>query len=315
MRAMTAECAAPAWRAAIKTWWQASRPPFFIATLGPLILGFTATIKYTGRARPGLFALVLGASFMVHAATNMANDLFDHLQGVDAGAGIGGSRVIQEGKLSPRALGLALVVLYGLALAAAFVIVDFSGRPALMWSLIILAALSSFFYVAPPIRYGHRALGEVMVFLNMGLIMTVGTFLALADGRWDSRVAALALPVAFMVADILYFQSLPEMELDRAVGKLTLAGWLGPEQAVLVQALWWPTVWLLLVTLWLAGLAAWPALLGLLTLPLHLRAQKALRAAAAAADWPSLDGRGHLIRKLYFVNSLALIVAVALNRT
>jgi 1,4-dihydroxy-2-naphthoate octaprenyltransferase len=309
---MVTDRPAPAWRAALHAWWQASRPPFFIATLGPLGLGFTATVKYTGLVRPGLFALVLGASFMVHAATNMANDLFDHLQGVDAGAGIGGSRVIQEGKISPRALSLVVAVFYGLALAAAFVIVRFSGRPVLMWSLIVFAALSSFFYVAPPIRYGHRALGEVMVFLNMGLIMTVGTFLALADGHWDKRVAALALPVAFMVADILYFQSLPEMELDRAAGKLTLAGWLGPERAILAQALWWPTVWLIMVILWLAGLAAWPALLGLLTLPLHLAAMKALR-AAAETDWVSLDGRGHLIRKLYLLNSLALIAAAALN--
>ena len=301
---------APAWRAVFHAWWQASRPPFFIATLGPLGLGCVAAVKYTGLVRPGLFALVLAASFLVHMATNMADDLFDHLQGVDAGAGIGGSRVIQEGKISPRALCLALAVLYGLALAAAFVIVRFSGRPVLMWSLIIFAALSSVFYVAPPIKYGHRALGEVMVFINMGLIMTVGTFLALADGLWDKRVIALSLPVAFMVADILYFQSLPEIELDRSAGKLTLAGRLGPVRAVLLQALWWPVVWLLLVTLWLTGLAAWPVLLALLTLPLHLRSMKALR--AAEADWISLDGRGHLVRKLYLLNSLALIAAVAL---
>jgi hypothetical protein len=57
---------------------------------------------------------------------------------------------------------------------------------------------------------------------------------------------------------------------------------------------------------------AWPVLLGLLTLPLHLKAQKALRAAAREADWTSLDSRGHLILKLYLLNSLALIVAVAL---
>ena len=29
---------ASAWRAAFKAWWQASRPPFFIATFGPLAL-------------------------------------------------------------------------------------------------------------------------------------------------------------------------------------------------------------------------------------------------------------------------------------
>ena len=297
-------------RRALEAWWQASRPPFFVATLGPLALGCAAAVKYSGQARPALFALVLGASFLVHLATNLANDLFDHWQGVDAGPGIGGSRVIQEGKLSPRALSLALVILYGLALGAALVIVRLSGRP-ILWALIVFAALSSFFYVAPPIKYGHRALGEVMVFLNMGLIMTVGAFLALSP-VWDRRVVALALPVSFMVAGILYFQSLPEMEIDPAVGKVTLAGRLGPARAVFLQALWWPLVWLLMITLWLAGLAAWPVLLGLLTLPLHLSALKKTR-AAAAGDWPGLDRHGHLIRKLYLFNSLALVAAVAAN--
>ena len=294
-----------------KIWWQASRPPFFVATLGPLFLGFTAAVKYTGQARPALFALVLGACLLVHLATNLANDLFDHLQGVDAGAGIGGSRVIQEGKISPLALALALAVLYGLALALAFAIVRLSGRPVL-WALIVFAALSSFFYVAPPLKYGHRALGEVMVFINLGLIMPIGAFLALSAGLWDKRVAALALPVSFMVADILYFQSLPEMEIDPTVGKITLAGRLGPERAVFLQALWWPLIWLLMITLWLAGLAAWPALLGLATLPLHLLALRRTR-AAAAGDWVSLDRHGHLIRKLYLLNSLFLILAVAVN--
>jgi 1,4-dihydroxy-2-naphthoate octaprenyltransferase len=151
-----------------------------------------------------------------------------------------------------------------------------------------------------------------MVFINMGLIMTIGTFLALSAGLWDKRVAALALPVSFMVADILYFQSLPEMEIDPTVGKLTLAGRLGPERAVFLQTLWWPLIWLLMITLWLTGLAAWPALLGPATLPLHLPALRRAR-AAAAGDWVSLDRHGHLIRKLYLLNSLLLILAVALN--
>jgi 1,4-dihydroxy-2-naphthoate octaprenyltransferase len=298
-------------RARLSAWGQASRPPFFIATLGPLSLGFTAAVKYTG-ARPwGLFALILFGSFAVHLATNLANDLFDHVQGVDGGAGIGGSRVIQEGKITPLALAAAIAVLYVLALVAAVVIVHLSGVKSL-WALIVFAALSSFFYVAPPVKYGHRALGELMVFLNMGLIMTVGTFLALSGGLWDKRVLALALPVSFMVAGILYFQSLPEIEIDLQAGKHTLANTLGKTRAAFLQALWWPLVWLLLLMLWLTGLTAWPAVLGLLTAPLHWAAVRRIK-AAGDGDWVELDRSGHLIRKLYLANSLILIGALALN--
>ncbi len=295
---------------AFQSWWQASRPPFYIATLAPLILGFTAAVKYTGQYHWGLFALILFGSFVVHLATNLANDLFDHVQGVDAGPNIGGSRVIQEGKISPRALGLALVVLYGLGLGSAALIVHLSGET-FLWALIVFAALSSFFYVAPPVKYGHRALGELFVFLNMGLIMTGGTYLALAGG-WDRRVLALALPVAFMVAGILYYQSLPEIETDLAAGKHTLANVLGKSRAALVFTLWWPLVWLLMINLWLSDLAAWPVWLGLLTSPLHLAAVKKIR-AAGEGDWLDLDRHGHLVRKLYLINGLILIVAVAVK--
>ncbi len=297
-------------RELLKAWWQAARPPFYIATLIPLGLGFTLAAKNTGQRQWPLFALILFASFLVHLATNLANDLFDHIQGVDAGPNIGGSRVIQEGKISPRALTAALVVLYGLGLVLAVLIIDQSRQPVL-WLLVIFAAFSSLFYVAPPIKYGHRALGELFVFINMGLIMTAGTYLALARS-WDWSVLSPALPVAFMVAGILYYQSLPEIESDLAAGKRTLANVLGKTRAAFLYTLWWPLIWLLMINLWLTSLAAWPVFLCLLTLPLHLRAIKNIR-AAGDGDWLPLDRHGHLIRKLYLANGLILIVAVALS--
>ena len=297
-------------RLGLGAWWQASRPPFFIATFIPLGLGFTAAIKYGDQSRWGLFLLILVTCFAVHAATNLANDFFDHVQGIDAGPNIGGSRVIQEGKISPRALLIALAVLYSLSLLSAIAIVKMSGRPVL-WVLIIFAALSSFFYVAPPLKYGHRAMGELFVFVNMGLIMTGGCFLATA-GFWDMRVLALALPVSFMVAGILYYQSLPEIETDLAAGKRTLANVLGKKLAAFVFSLWWPLVWLLIANLYFCGLAAWPALLSPLTAPLHIMAVKRIR-AAGQGDWLPLDASGHLVRKLYFANGLILIASVALR--
>lgn len=306
--AVAPEPVSPDRREVFKAWWQASRPPFYIATLVPLTLGFIAAVKFTGQCRWGLFLLILFGSFVVHMATNLANDLFDHVQGVDAGPNIGGSRVLQEGKISARALTIALVVLYSLGLISAIIIVHLSGRP-LLWLLIVFAALSSFFYVAPPIKYGHRALGELFVLINMGLIMTGGTYLA-TSGQWDNRVLALALPVGFMVAGILYYQSLPEIDTDLAVGKHTLANVLGRSRATLAFILWWPLIWLLMINLWLAGLAAWPVVFCLLTFPLHRAAIKKVQ-AAGEGDWLPLDRHGHLVRKLYFANGVILIASVA----
>lgn len=293
-----------------KAWYQAARPPFYIATLIPLTLGFTSAVKDTGEYKWGLFALILFGSFVVHMATNLANDLFDHYQGVDAGSNIGGSRVIQEGKVSPRSLAAALAFLYGLGLISAVIIIVLSQQP-ILWGLVIFAALSSFFYVAPPVKYGHRALGEVFVFINMGLIMTAGTYLAVS-GSWNLKVLPLAMPVAFMVAGILYYQSLPEIDTDLAAGKHTLANVLGKTRAAFLFAMWWPLIWLLMINLWLAGLAAWPVWLCLLSFPLYRSAMLKIR-EAGDGDWLPLDAHGHLVRKLYFLNGLFLIIAAAMN--
>lgn len=292
----------------LKAWWRASRPPFFIATLMPLTLGLVASVKAAGQYQWGTFTLILLACFMVHTATNIANDLFDHWAGVDSGPSIGGSRVLQEGLLSTKALGLALGFLYLASFVLALVIINRSGQ-SFLWVLVIFAALSSFFYVAPPFKYGRRGLGEVFVFLNMGLIMTAGTYLALTRSFTPS-ILCLALPIAFMVAGILYYQSLPEIETDRAAGKHTLAVKLGPVRAVFLFRLWWPGVWLLMLNLWAAGLVSWPVALGLLSAPLYF---KTVRLLEAVQDWPALDKHGHLVRKLYFINSLALILGLAFN--
>ena len=98
----------------------------------------------------------------------------------------------------------------------------------------VFAVLSAVFYVAPPIRYGCRGYGELFVCLNMGFIMVMGSYAVMANG-FSAQSLALALPVGLMVAGILYYQSLPEIETDLAAGKRTLANILGKAKAELVK--------------------------------------------------------------------------------
>jgi 1,4-dihydroxy-2-naphthoate octaprenyltransferase len=300
-RQIRQEFGKPSWRPTLKAWWQASRPSFYIATLYPLFLGLAASRTY-GEGSPSapVFVLILIASFLVHLATNIANDYFEHSGGVDTPGSLGGSRVIQEGKLSPQAIKRGIIFCYAAAFLLAIIIV---GRNWPLWCLVAFAALSSVFYVAPPVKYGHRALGELMVFLNMGVIMTAGTFMALT-GELQREVLALSLPGGFMVANILYYQSLPEIAADADSGKRTIAGLLGKERAALVQLLWWPLIWLLVLTLVLSGELSVLALLCLLAVPFHAIS---MRRIWKAKDWIPLDSSGWLIKLLYVWTGLAIL--------
>ncbi|MDR2339580.1 MAG: UbiA family prenyltransferase [Deltaproteobacteria bacterium] len=288
----------------VKAWIQASRPSYFMVTLFPLLLGYIAADRVSLHSRPGMFVLILIASVLVHAAANMCNDYFEDQSGVDTRDSLGGSRVIQEGLLTAEDLKRGIIVCYLVAFILAIFI---AGMHPTLWVMILFAFFSSVFYVAPPVKYGHRALGELMVFLNMGVIMVVGTFIALT-GKCDKNVVALSLPPAFMVAAILYFQSLPEIDRDKEVGKLTLAGILGKEAAALVYLLWWPFVWFLILFLYLTGHLGGVALFSLIAIPLHV---VMVMRIYQSNDWVSLDHSGWIVKVIYLITALAMLFGAA----
>lgn len=294
----------------MKAWWQAARPPFYIATVIPLILGFLASANTVGYYDWVIFCGALLICFALHLCTNLGNDLFDHFQGTDTQDSIGGSRVLQEGKITVRQLAIATAGGYAFALALTAIGVWVTGLKGL-WVIVLFGMFSSYFYVAPPIKYGYRALGELFVFLNMGLTMVVGVYYGIC-GEVSSEVIAMSVPIGLMVAGILYFQSLPEIESDTLMGKCTLANLLGPEKAFFLFKLWWPGIWVLMAMLYLADICAWPVLLGIaLCLPVHLKACRKVD-NVEEGDWFSLDKYGKLVRLQYLICGLSLVISVGM---
>lgn len=288
----------------LKAWVQASRPPFFIATLIPLTAGAVIAGKQ-GAFTVLPFALVLIASFLVHFATNIANDYFDHMQGTDAGESIGGSRVLQDGKITLSELRTAIILLY---IAAS--IIGFG----LTWSLklwavlplMAIAAFSSLFYVAPPIRYGYHGLGELFVGINMGPVMVLGSSWVLL-GQVDWTALPVSIPIGLMVSLILYYQSIPDIDTDQQAGKRTLAVRLGRKKALPALWIYSIVIYLCIATLIIRGQLSSLAWLTFLTVPLLIRLWLL---AQSVKDWPELDRHGKYIRIFYFANGLIIIFSL-----
>ena len=287
----------------IKAWVQASRPPFFVATLVPLFIGLT--LARGSGLHLDRFVLVVCACFMVHLATNLADDYFDHMVGADSGVSIGGSRVIQEGKLSVPALLRAIVGLYAAACLLAFYLM-FTLHLFIIFPLVLFAFLSSLFYVAPPVRYGYHGLGELFVGVNMGPIMVVGTYWVITgQPAWKSL--CVSIPVGLMVASILYYQSLPDMATDLAAGKHTLAVKLGRKGSMIGLAVFFALIYASIVLLVLCGILSWIAWLCLLGIPLFLKVVVLLE---RTDNWVLLDRYGKYVRMLYFINGIVIIAGL-----
>ena len=137
--------------------------------------------------------------------------------------------------------------------------------------------------------------------------MVGGAYLVLAQNwRWD--LIFYSLPVGLMVANILFFQNLPDMKTDQAVGKYTLAVRLGKRWSRIVFRLWWILVYISLIALFISGLTnalVWGCLL---TLPLLIKVDRLI---GEADDWITLDRHGHLVRKMYLINGVLLILSCA----
>lgn len=289
----------------LAAWYQASRAPFFVATLVPLGLG-GAIAHAAGRWDALRWAAVLIAAFLVQLCTNLANDYFDYIAGTDAGESLGGSRVLHEGTITLGEIRNALIVLYAAACVLGLWIVWDSQ---LWWLIAVMgfSFLSSLFYTAPPVKYGYLGLGELFVGINMGPIMVAGTAAAVA-GTLLPRALWLSVPIGLMVAMILYYQSLPDIESDRAAGKRTIAVRLGKPTAIWGFRTFVVATLASIVLLVVTGQVHPLALVSVATGLLGLRIDRMIR---ESADWKDLHDRGGPVRMFYLVNGIVLIFSVA----
>jgi 1,4-dihydroxy-2-naphthoate octaprenyltransferase len=261
----------------IKLYIEELRAPFFTATLVPVFMGTAIAWARTGIFYPGYFVLtLLGATFL-HAGANVINDYFDHKRGCDEANKefvrpfTGGSRMIQKGLLSPREVLTEALLFFALGSLIGIYLVWSRGIPVLY--LGIIGLISGFFYSAPPLSLNDRGIGELLIGLNFGVLMVLGTYFVQA-GSLSLEPVIASLPIALLVTAILYINEFPDYNADKQVGKDHLVVRLGKKRAA-TGYLWLISLVYISIIAGVVFSAVTPfALLGLLTLPLAIKAVK-----------------------------------------
>lgn len=210
----------PSW---FRVWWKAVRPFSFTASMTPVVVGSSVAFA-EGRVHPGLFLAVLGASVAIHAGANLANDYFDHVRGVDTAESIGPSGVIQHGLLAPGTVLRGALILFAFSAVLGIVLVAARGWPILLIGALSVAA--GYAYTGGPVPLGYVGLGDLVVFIFMGIVTTAGAYYV-QTAQVSSTVVWAALPLAALVDAILVVNNLRDLDGDRARGKRTLATLIG----------------------------------------------------------------------------------------
>ena len=287
-----------------------TRLPFLSATIIPVVLGIVIAASHGAFDLLAAVLTIIGACF-VQLAINVSNDVFDTAQGADD-ANVtptkfsGGSRVIQYGLVSFRQMATLGAGLFLAGALVGLLLLVLRGSPALL-AIGIIGFVLGIGYTAPPLKLVYRGLGELAVALGFGPLMLLGAYVVQTEGAlsWEPFVASI--PVALLVALILYVNEIPDRRGDARAGKRTLPVRFGQTTIVTGYRVAVVAAYAVVVLTVATGTLPITTLIVLLTIPLALRVSRGLE--------PNYDNPYGLMAvmgvniKLHLVAGLALVAA------
>ena len=241
---------------------------FLYAGLLPYLLGAAWAWSVDGRFATAAFWSGLAGVVLAVVGVEAFNEYFDAREGTD--------RVFNPADLPaiPVTVFWIGTVAFAGALAVGIHLTLHGGWPILAFAL--LGGAAAIFYVAPPIRWAYRGLGELVIALSYGPWMVLGSlYLHTQKLSWQALVVSLV--PGCLIMGLAVVNAIPDFHQDRLVGKRNLVVRVGRRRAVFLY-LALSAAGLLVVPIGVAaGIFPWPCLAALLALPLLVESGRVAR--------------------------------------
>ena len=221
----------------------------------------------------GLWILSTIGLILIHFGTSSLNDYFDFLSGTDninlsPTPFSGGSRVIQQGALSPKALLSGGILFITIGSIVGIYLTLLKG-----WLVLLLGIAGVFLavgYVHPQINLSKRGLGEPAVAIAFGPVMLCGVYYVQAQ-RIDLGLILIGIVMGLLAASVLWINEIPDYEADKTTGKTNWVVRLGKKKASYVYAVLLSSVYFLTLILIFRNVLPPGAFIVFLTLPLAVK--------------------------------------------
>ncbi len=213
----------------LRVTWSLFRPHTLTASFIPVLVGSALAWRTTGQLRVLLLVAMLAASTLIQAATNMFNEYFDYVRGLDTAESVGIAGVITQNGVRPKTILRAAVAALILAtLLGVYICLSSS------WWLAAIGAVSmlvGYVYTGGPYPIASTPFGEVLAggFMGCGIVL-LSCFIQQRFVNGDDVL--VSIPLAILIAAILTANNIRDREGDRNHGRRTLAILLGHERAV-----------------------------------------------------------------------------------
>jgi 1,4-dihydroxy-2-naphthoate octaprenyltransferase len=239
---------------------------FLYAGLLPYLLGAAWAYRVTGHLDGAIFWSGLAGVALAVVGVEAFNEYFDSRMGTD--------RVFNPVDLPPMSDWVMWLGVAGFAgaLAVGVYLTQRAGWPILAFA--VLGGLAAVFYVAPPIRWAYRGLGETVIALSYGPWMVLGS-LFLHARMFASGALLASLVPGLLIMALAVVNAIPDFHQDRLVGKRNLVVRLGRRRGVWLYLGLATGALLVAAGGVVAGVFPWPCLATLLAVPLLVQSGRA----------------------------------------
>ncbi|MBP2643174.1 MAG: 1,4-dihydroxy-2-naphthoate octaprenyltransferase [Firmicutes bacterium] len=213
-----------------RVWWNLLRPHTLTASFIPVIIGSTLSLTYT-QFRPALFIAMLFACMLLQVATNIFNEYYDYLCGLDTTQSVGiGGTIVREGMSPQLVLRLAQA-----AVVEAFILGLYLCYSTSWYLLVIglIAAAIGYLYSGGPYPLSATPLGELVAGMCMGLVIIVTSFY-IQTGIVSIISILISIPTSILIGAIMMSNNIRDLEADKLHGRKTLAILLKRKMAVYI---------------------------------------------------------------------------------
>jgi 1,4-dihydroxy-2-naphthoate polyprenyltransferase len=201
-----------------RVWVKVARPFSLTAAVSPVLVG-TAVAAYEGTFHLAAFLVTLLSCLFLQIAANYFNEYFDYRYGLDHSESLGASTVIFRHEMTAVQVLAGGIGSFVIAAIFGLILIYLVGPVILLFGLTGMAI--AYFYSAKPFQFAIRGLGDILVYISMGFLMTWGAYY-IQIPRWSWLAFAASVPVGFLVVAILNMNNTRDIQDDLAVHKLTL---------------------------------------------------------------------------------------------
>lgn len=254
-----------------KVWYHLLRPHTLTASFVPVLLG---TILSVRELQENTFSFALFFTFLLlcmclQTATNIYNEYFDYVRGLDTKGKVGNGGTIVNYGIQPITVRNLAHTCMGISLVLGLYIC-FSTS----WILLAIGLLSmavAFLYTGGPKPIAYTPFGELFAGFFMGtLIINIAFFIQTGRVTWESII--LSIPSMILIGLILTGNSIRDIEEDTKGGRKTLVILLGKEKSVLFLKLMFVLAFVITAGFALTEPHPWIYLLVLLAVPKAIQA-------------------------------------------